>query len=45
MGRFLRAFGGKGSGQGQFIDPRGIAVDKNGSIYVSDHGNDRIQVF
>ena len=45
MGRFLMAFGEKGSGQGQFIDPRGIAVDKNGSIYISDHGNDRIQVY
>ena len=45
-GEFITSFGTKGNEPGQFIDPRGIAVDKNGTtIYVSDHGNDRIQVY
>ena len=31
-----------GNGKGEFFNPRGITVDKNGTIYVSDHDNDRI---
>jgi tripartite motif-containing protein 2/3/tripartite motif-containing protein 71 len=45
QGDFLHSFGSKGKGKGEFSDPRGIKVDKNGTIYVSDHVNDRIQVF
>ena len=50
-GRFLRMWGrngGDGSfgvGPGEFADPRGIEVDRRGTVYVSDHGNHRIQVF
>ena len=33
-----------GSGDGEFISPRGIAVDNN-YVYVADTGNDRIQIF
>ena len=45
QGDFLHSFGSKGNGKGEFFNPRGINVDKNGTIYVSDHDNDRIQVF
>ena len=44
-GKFLRSFGTRGSGQGQFNEPHGITIDKRGLIYVSDHENDRLQVF
>ena len=30
---------------GRFNSPRGIAVSPNGSIYVSEHSNKRIQIF
>ena len=44
-GKFLTSFGSYGSGPGQFSGPRGIAVDKNGVVYVSDTGNNRLQLF
>lgn len=31
--------------EGKLRQPRGLAVDKHGNIYVADFGNDRIQVF
>lgn len=34
-----------GQGQGQFNSPRGIAVDSDGNVYVSDSLNDRVQKF
>jgi len=37
--------GGKGFGRGQFDFPRGIAIDNNGNILVSDTNNGRIQRF
>jgi sugar lactone lactonase YvrE len=37
--------GGKGAGRGQFDFPRGITVDNNGDILVSDTNNGRIQKF
>ena len=40
-GDMLRSFGTKGSGQGQFRHPRGVAVDGEGNILVAD--NHRIQ--
>ena len=42
-GEKLRSFGSKGSGHGQFKDPRGVAVDDDGNILVADTGNNRIQ--
>ena len=44
-GVFLKSFGSKGSGPGQFINPNGIAVDQCGVVYVSDGGNNRVQIF
>ena len=36
---------GSGSSSGQFDNPRGIAVDGAGNVYVADQGNNRVQVF
>ena len=44
-GKFIKAWGSKGSGQGQFDMPNAIAVDAQGNVYVADLGNQRIQVF
>ncbi|GAB4341886.1 MAG: hypothetical protein Kow0099_19000 [Candidatus Abyssubacteria bacterium] len=43
-GAFLGEFGGFGTGEGQFINPRGIAVTSS-FIYVVDSGNNRVQRF
>ena len=39
-----RTWGGPGSGDGQFAEPRGIAVDGRGNVYVADSKNSRIEV-
>jgi sugar lactone lactonase YvrE len=38
-------FGEEGGGEGEFIDPRGVALDGAGNIYVVDAGNNRVQKF
>ncbi len=38
-------WGRKGSGQGEFLNISDICIDKNGYVYVSDPGNNRIQIF
>jgi len=40
-----RAWGALGSGPGQFSEPRGLAADARGNLYVADTKNSRIQVF
>jgi DNA-binding beta-propeller fold protein YncE len=45
MFEFIAKFGTKGSENGQFNSPWFVANDKQGNIYVSDCGNNRIQVF
>lgn len=40
-----RFFGQAGSGEGQLSGPRGIALAADGSLYVVDSGNNRIQHF
>jgi 6-bladed beta-propeller len=44
-GKFLTAWGGHGSGDGQFNAVHGIDVDRNGRVYVVDRLNKRVQVF
>ena len=42
---FSLEWGTTGSGDGEFQWPRGVAVDTDGSVYVTDDGNNRIQEF
>ena len=44
-GAVLAAWGGAGSGPGEFTGMGGIAVAPDGNIYVVDSGNCRVQVF
>ncbi len=41
----LLTWGQRGSEQGQLLDPRGIAVDAEGNVYVAEGGNHRVQKF
>ena len=40
-----RAFGATGTGPGQLNEPRGIAADASGNLYVADSKNSRIAIF
>ena len=42
---FDKKFGSFGTGDGQFINPFGVAVDSSDNIVVADTGNNRIQIF
>jgi NHL repeat len=44
-GNWLKSWGDRGNGPGQFNTPHSIATDANGNVYVADRGNHRIQVF
>jgi len=44
-GKFIKSWGSRGSGNGQFNIVHGIAIDAQGNVYVADSGNKRIQVF
>jgi DNA-binding beta-propeller fold protein YncE len=44
-GNFIKAWGKKGSGPGEFDIAHGVAVDARGLVYVTDRNNQRIQVF
>jgi hypothetical protein len=44
-GRFVKQWGGHGSGPGQFEMPHALAMDSRGRLFVADRGNDRIQIF
>ena len=42
---FLTQWGNLGSGNGQFRDIGGIALDRQGNVYVTDFENHRVQKF
>lgn len=42
-GALLATLGGGGPGKGQFNEPRGMAFDRTGDLFVGDNGNNRIQ--
>ena len=44
-GKFISKFGSKGSGDGQFNNLCGLAVNDKDQIAVVDYENNRIQVF
>src|SRR5437588_3703872 len=44
-GKFLKSWGKRGEGPGEFANVLSIAVDAQGDVYAGDGGNRRIQVF
>lgn len=42
---YVGSVGGEGRENGQFLYPNGVAVDDRGHIYVTDKGNNRVQVW
>ena len=44
-GDWVKQWGTKGNGPGQFNLPHSIAIDRNDNIYVGDRSNRRVQVF
>jgi len=44
-GKFLKDFGSRGKGPGQFEDVHSIQVDHAGNVYVGDRSNKRLDVF
>jgi DNA-binding beta-propeller fold protein YncE len=44
-GKFLKTWGTKGTGPGQFDLPHSIDIDRNRRVYVADRSNGRIQIF
>lgn len=44
-GRYVKEWGGKGSGRGELSEPHTIAVDSRGRLFVGDRENNRIQIF
>jgi len=44
-GTFIKTWGKKGAGPGEFGELHGIALDSSGRVFVADRGNNRIQIF
>ena len=44
-GTFVKSWGKRGAGPGEFANVLSIAVDAQGNVYAGDAGNGRIQVF
>jgi sugar lactone lactonase YvrE len=44
-GKFIKAWGHHGSGQGEFDVTHGLAMDSAGRLFVADRANSRIQIF
>ncbi|MHB8898641.1 MAG: peptidyl-alpha-hydroxyglycine alpha-amidating lyase family protein [Thermoguttaceae bacterium] len=45
QGNFVKAWGQRGTGPGQFSLVHSIALDSKGNVYVADRNNARVQVF
>jgi DNA-binding beta-propeller fold protein YncE len=44
QGQQVAVIGASGNGDGEFYGPKGLAVDTDGTLYVADAGNERVQV-
>jgi hypothetical protein len=44
-GKFLKTWGKRGSGPGDFNAPHTIAIDSRGRLFVGDRNNNRIEIF
>lgn len=44
-GDFINSVGSYGQGHGQFVRPKGIAVDREKNLYVVDAGFENVQIF
>ena len=44
-GKFIKTWGKKGSGPGEFDTPHNLAFDSRGRLFLADRGNSRIQIF
>jgi DNA-binding beta-propeller fold protein YncE len=44
-GKFIKTWGRKGAGPGEFDTPHAIAIDARGRLFVGDRQNNRIQIF
>jgi len=44
-GKFIKAWGRKGTGPGEFALPHRLAFDSTGRLFVADRANSRIQIF
>ena len=44
-GKFVKAWGKKGTAPGEFDTPHAIATDSKGRVFVGDRSNNRVQVF
>lgn len=44
-GQHLQTFGKHGTGSGYFVQPKGVAVDSDGHVYVADALANQVQIF
>ena len=44
-GKFIKTWGKKGTGPGEFNTPHALAMDSKGRLFVADRDNNRIQIF
>jgi hypothetical protein len=44
-GKYIKEFGKRGKGPGEFASPHALAFDSRGRLFVADRSNGRIQIF
>jgi sugar lactone lactonase YvrE len=44
-GKFIKSWGKKGTGPGEFDTPHSLAMDSKGRLFVADRNNNRLQIF